>query len=111
MAGLTRADVIIHPFEPFPEAIDLLHQHAALNGIKDRVTIHEVALSDSAGQAELYLPDPSHGLLQTSASLEAEFIKEHAGSHQVEMRTLDSYSFDQPVSVVKIDVEGHEHAV
>ncbi len=111
LAGLTRADVAIHTFEPFPEAVDLLHQHAALNGIKERVTIHEVALSDSAGQAKLYLPDPSHGLLQTSASLEAEFIKEHAGYHQVEMRRLDSYSFDQPVSVVKIDVEGHEHAV
>lgn len=111
LAGLTRADVQIHTFEPFREAVDLLHQNAALNGIKERVTIHDVALSDSAGQAKLYFPDPSHGLLETSASLEAELRKEHAGYLHVEMRTLDSYSFDQPVSVVKIDVEGHEHAV
>ena len=110
LAGLTRPDVAIHTFEPFREAAELLHQHVALNGIKERVTIHEVALSDSAGQAKLHFPDPSHGLLETSASLEADF-KKHAGYQEVEMRTLDSYSFDQPVSVVKIDVEGHEHAV
>jgi len=111
LAGLTRADVEIHTFEPFREAVDLLHQNAALNGIAERVTIHDVALSDSAGQGKLYLPNPSHGLLETSASLEAEFKNEHAGYQEVELRTLDSYSFDQPVSVVKIDVEGHEHAV
>ncbi len=111
LAGLTRADVEIHTFEPFREAVDLLHQNAALNGITERVTIHDVALSDSAGQAKLHFPDPSHGLLETSASLEAEFRKEVAGYLHVETRTLDSYSFDQPISVVKIDVEGHEHAV
>ncbi len=111
LAGITRPDVQIHTFEPFREAVDLLHHHAAINGIKDRVTIHDLALSDSAGQAKLYLPDPSHGLLQTSASLEAEFRKEDVGYLQVETRTLDSYSFDQPISVVKIGVEGHEHAV
>ena len=111
LAGLTRADVEIHTFEPLREAVDHLHRNAALNGIAKRVTVHDLALSDSAGQAKLYLPDPSHGLLETSASLEAEFKNEHAGYQEVETRTLDSYSFDQPISVVKIDVEGHEHAV
>lgn len=111
LAGLARRDVEIHTFEPFREAGDLLRQHVALNGIQERVAIHDIALSDRAGHAKLYLPDPSHGLLETSASLEATFKKEHAGYQQVEMRTLDSYDFDQPISVIKIDIEGHEYAV
>ena len=111
LAGVTRADVNIHTFEPFPEAADILRRNVALNGIQERVTLHDVALSDRAGHAELYLPDPGHGRLETSASLEAEFKKQHAECRHIETRTLDSYSFDQPVSIVKIDVEGHEYAV
>ena len=53
LAGLTRADVEIHTFEPLREAVDHLHQNAALNGIAKRVTVHDLALSDSAGQAKL----------------------------------------------------------
>ena len=72
--------------------------------------IHTVALSDREGSANLLIPvDPSGVEHDASASIEhGKFAR--ARKELVLLRTLDSFSFDH-VSLIKIDVEGHEYSV
>jgi FkbM family methyltransferase len=42
----------VHAFEPSPENLATLKANIRANGIADRVSVHAVALSDQAGEAE-----------------------------------------------------------
>ena len=96
-------------FEPNPAALAALRRNLAINHFADRVTIHPVALSDRQGRLALYLPDAAHGQIETSASLEPDF-QVAAGSIEVDVRRLDDIGIDTRVAVIKVDIEGHEHA-
>lgn len=109
LASQARQSVKIISFEPLPACIEVLERNIAVNNISSRVNLHRFALSDEAGTATLYLPDPSHGLLESSASLEADF-QPHLKSIEVERHTLDELSIAEPISVMKVDIEGHEPA-
>ncbi|MEH3118608.1 MAG: FkbM family methyltransferase [Methylorubrum populi] len=109
LAGKSRPGVKITAFEPLPAALDILRRNIKANGLDNQVNVEEFALSDDEGQATLYIPDKSHGLLETSASLEAAF-KAHESTIIVNKRRLDSFKFDEQISVVKVDIEGHEAA-
>jgi FkbM family methyltransferase len=109
MAGALNHDRRIVAFEPLPELIAVFKHNVAINALSQRVTLHESALSDTTGKATLYLPDPSHGLLETSASLEAGFKDVHS-SITVPITTLDEMSIEDEIAVIKIDIEGHEYA-
>jgi FkbM family methyltransferase len=96
----------VEAFEPNPEKIAYLRALAW-----PRCTIHGVALSDHAGQAELVIPtgepacatiEPEHPLAHSTASGLV-----HA---KVDLRSLDDFGFSN-VGFLKIDVEGHELAV
>jgi FkbM family methyltransferase len=87
--------------------------------IKARVphaTIIDLALSASAGTAELRTPiTGSTGLLEGWATIEPSNNLDAVGVHSVQTRTvqtraLDSFAFNN-VGFVKIDVEGHELSV
>jgi len=74
--------------------------------VSQRIVVRALALSDRAGTAMLHLPDPGHGLVETSGSLDV------ALSVAVATARLDDVVGDgPPVSVIKIDLEGHEPAV
>ena len=109
MAAAVAYDRAVYSFEPHPEIAAALQRNVELNGAGTRVTIHRVALSDSAGVLKLYLPDQGHGLVETSASLEREF-QPAASSIDVDVRRLDDLVFPAPVAVMKVDIEGHEDA-
>jgi FkbM family methyltransferase len=109
LAAKARPDSRVVAFEPFPPALDVLRRNLALNGVESRVTVRETALSDQAGPAVLYLPDPGHQLLETSASLEATF-RTRAATLEVRRERADDIDFGGPVSVIKADIEGHEPA-
>ena len=109
LATKTRNCLQVYAFEPLSEARELLTANLRINGTISQANISEVALSDNDGIATLHLPDPGHGLLETSASLEAGF-KDVVNTIQVATRTLDSMKFSMPISVVKADIEGHEAA-
>ena len=79
------------------------------NRLGERVEIQPVALSAESGSMTLYLPDPGHGLLETSCSLEASFKPWH-DTIEIESRRLDDIALPAPVTVMKVDIEGHEHA-
>jgi FkbM family methyltransferase len=94
-------------FEPNPVCASVLAGWAAG---KETVTVYPLALSDHAGTSNLHVPVDGAGVEHdASASLEhADCERGH--NLPVELRTLDSFGF-QNIALVKIDVEGHENSV
>jgi FkbM family methyltransferase len=110
------ASVEVHAFEPYPPVLELLRANLAVNHVGARVRVFGEAVAREAGTATLHVPDPSHGLIETSASLNPEFrVEEHRSAVTVSVTTLDDHvravSPNRRVGVVKIDVESLEHDV
>lgn len=91
-------------FECNPRAIARLKANCDLNGVS--IVLHEAAATDRVGEAVFThnprLPLTSGGSLERVAANKA--------SETVRCLTLDSV-ISEPVSLLKIDVEGHELAV
>ena len=102
---LSRLASSLVVFEPNP----LMHWRFPKMNLPN-AQLEKVALSDKSGTATLRVPDnyDQYGL----ASLEAHVgvAQPDALEYEVEVRTLDSYAFEN-VGFVKIDTEGHEEAV
>lgn len=117
LAASARRDTRIIAFEPAPQVKPLLDRNVSLNGFRDRITTMPIALSDQPGARELFIPLQNHGLVESSASLEREFKRQHSASIRVETDTIDGFLRTHghkrlpAVSIIKIDVEGHEAAV
>jgi FkbM family methyltransferase len=111
LAGITRPNVKIIAFEPYPPALDILKRNMSANGLLDRVDIRSIALSDSEGSATLYLPEQRHGLLETSCSLEPGFrLDDRTLEMEITKAPLDNIELPERVGVIKADIEGHELA-
>jgi FkbM family methyltransferase len=101
---LARLSRRVYAFEPSHKMADLLRRTSPSN-----VSIHEIALSDQTGNAELFIPqgdqEPVYGL----ASLEPRvgLSNKEIVSVTVPTARLDAI-VHQDVAFVKIDVEGHE---
>lgn len=108
LAAKMGRDVVA--FEPFPPCIDIFEKNIELNGIGARVSLRRIALSDRTGSATLYVPDASHGFLETSASLQADFKPNIAQKLDVPVAPLDESGVSQRIGVIKVDIEGHEPA-
>jgi len=109
-------DVEVHAFEPYPPVLDLLHANLAINATASRVRVFDEAVGGERGRAELHIPDPSHGLVETSASLNPVFrIEGDRTAVSVTVTTLDEHAAlfggHARVGVIKIDVESLEHEV
>ena len=102
---LARLSGQVHAFEPSHDMADLLRRTSASN-----VSIHEIALSDHQGDAELFTPQGDRGLVYGRASLEQQEMEASARdvvATHVPLARLDEV-VRQDVSFVKVDVEGHE---
>lgn len=101
---LARLSRCVHAFEPSRTMADVLRRTSAAN-----VIIHEVALSDHEGNAELLIPQSEEGAVHGLASLEPQVAlsAESCTVLNVPMARLDDMIHDD-VSFVKVDVEGHE---
>jgi len=100
-----NADVTVHCFEPNPEVRSRLVRNVALNRLTARIRLHAEALSDHAGTDTLYGSDDMSSLNQGV----------YAGARQaapteVPLARLDDILSIEgaPVSLMKIDVQGHE---
>lgn len=104
---LARLSRKVHAFEPSHKMADLLRRTSASN-----VSVHEIALSDQTGNAELFIPRADQELVYGLASLEAKHgaAEGHILSINVPTARLDAI-VHQDVTFVKIDVEGHELSV
>ncbi|NHO32864.1 FkbM family methyltransferase [Acetobacter fallax] len=108
LAAITDPDISVLSFEPYPVVRDILNKNVLRNGLEGRVEIFGTALSNMVGEFPLYIPDDSHGLIETSCSLESTFKKQHKGSVNVKVTKLDLMNIVNPISVIKVDIEGHE---
>lgn len=101
---LARLSKNVHAFEPSRQMADVLRQTSAAN-----VEVHEIALSDREGEAELLIPQGEQGSIHGLASLEPQVAQSAASclAISVPMARLDSLVHGD-VAFVKVDVEGHE---
>jgi FkbM family methyltransferase len=101
---LARLSSQVHAFEPTHRMADLLRRTSASN-----VSVHEIALSDQTGNAELFVPQGDQELVYGLASLEPKLASSNERIVSVNVPTvrLDAI-VHQDVAFVKIDVEGHE---
>lgn len=116
LAASARQDVHVVALEPAPQVKPVLDFNVALNGLQRQITTLPVAMSNEPGSCDLFIPLQDHGLVETSASLEKAFKEHHSEVITVETDTIDRLwgrlQSDFPaVSIIKIDVEGHEAAV
>lgn len=96
------AGALVEAFEPHPKSLEVLRAYARRHR---RVRVHGVALGEYPRTATLYVPARDGRAVPGRASLEA--VELEAARYQVDVRTLDSFGFDD-VAVIKIDVEGRE---
>ena len=101
---LARISRHVHAFEPSHKMADVLRQTSAPN-----VVVHEIALSDHEGKAELLIPQGEQGAVHGLASLEPQVAlsAKSCAVQSVPTARLDEVIRDE-VTFVKIDVEGHE---
>lgn len=94
----------VESFEPHPKIFQRLQKNLA--PFANKATLHNIALSDSQGEFNLYIPesfDQNEGI----ASLEPT-----PNSQKVPVTTnLLSNLTSGPIKLLKIDVEGHESSV
>jgi len=97
----------VHAFEANPRLASMVRP-----ALPSQVTLHSIALSNAAGEAELNIPVDGGIVLEGWASLGTPQIGDQSSwrRERVETRTLDSYAFEE-VDLIKIDVEGHEMSV
>jgi FkbM family methyltransferase len=94
----------VESFEPLIACTPMLKAYAR-NG---RIRVHDVALSNTIGEATIHVPVAADGFVLTGfASLNRA---DNAQQFTVPLRRLDDYAFND-VGFIKIDVEGHEFEV
>lgn len=101
----------VHAFEPNPETVQYLRDNVRANEL-DNVTVHEAAVSASAGTVR-FKPNPSFLAGSTTMDGAAEILEETfgAGAFDVPATTLDDLveaAGLERLDLVKIDTEGHE---
>ena len=104
---LARLSRQVYAFEPSRKMADLLRRTSASN-----VSVHEIALSDQIGNAELFIPQDDREPIYGLASLEPRLVSSNKRGVSISVPTarLDAI-VHQEVAFVKIDVEGHELSV
>lgn len=100
-------------FEPLPANAARIRENARLNGVENRVVVHEMALSDTDGEAKLVLrrdfdqgSETGNASIAISDAADGDFTKV-----SVRMRRFDDVLAEMGEArfqVVKVDIEGHE---
>jgi FkbM family methyltransferase len=99
----------IDVFEPVRETRYRLTANLWLNGLAQRVTVHDCGLSDRTATVELSLDPTSSGVATVSPSDEERSRRDFRETHLVRLERLDDVLALSGTHVaLKIDVEGHE---
>jgi FkbM family methyltransferase len=94
--------------EPDPEVIRRAQRNVALNGL-ETVRLINAAASDQPGEMQLYRPSPCDTNRARASLLHHPYLT--GAATIVPVVTLDEVCADERISLIKIDVEGHESAV
>ena len=99
----------IDAFEPEPHNRKRLENHLDKNGLKDRVRVHPVAVSNSRDKVTIHWYGGDSGPLNHGSS---SFFKDNASSSVatvVDTVTLDDVLKGTNPTLIKMDIEGAEH--
>jgi FkbM family methyltransferase len=117
LAAAASSTVRVCAFEPVGDARELLCTNLALNPeLAPRIVVEPRALSRVCATLPFFETINDRGFVSTSSSLELGHATE-VGDHfrrDVVTETLDGWAASNdvgPIRLVKMDVEGHEHAV
>jgi FkbM family methyltransferase len=99
-SGIQRATT--WAFEPDPESVGALKRNIEINGIQDRVVVHEFALGDSDGELPF-----TYGL----DTMNRVATNQEANVRMVCVKRLDSLVGANRPLMIKLDVEGSEEHV
>jgi len=111
-------DAALHCFEPLPGPADALRRWASSSGFP-RITVHEIALSDREGEAEI-IEHVDHSASSSLLPLTAEGASlfpfaARSEKRLIRLTTLDAWAATQPTalgrSLLKLDVQGFEDRV
>jgi len=95
------ADVVA--FEPHPSNISALEQTAISNGVAERIDVHDVAVGEETGEAELEVHSNTKAhRLQVEDEFETITVDVVRGDDYIQQQNLPT------PSVIKIDIEGAE---
>jgi len=99
----------IFAFEPHPDNFRMLKKNIELNGMSDKVSIYQCAVSDRNGSAELIVEHCSnYHRLVSSATMPA---KDETQRINVQTVSLDSFCKEHEIEsadFIRMDVEGQE---
>jgi len=99
----------IEAFEPLPRNVHQLGANLYLNGLDQKVQIHQLALSDREAIMELHVDAGSTGVSTLRPEGMARDTSVYKSSVQVQTRTLDSMTDLRDTAIfMKVDVEGAE---
>lgn len=104
---LANLSSFVELFEPNPHCAAILNSFAVN---RSNVQVHNIALSDQKGFANLQVPVDAAGVEHDSSATIEKISVDGYRVHCVQMATLDSFQFSN-VEFIKIDVEGHEGRV
>lgn len=103
-----------HAFEPDLRNLIFLRANVTINGLEERVAIHDVAVGAQSGTAQ-FLESRGGALFNTGKS---KVVSDSAGQeNQANLRTIRKVAVDETAEVsgrtilMKIDVEGYEFDV
>lgn len=94
--------------EPDPDVVWRTQRNIMLNGLAN-VRVISAAASDLAGEMRLYRPSPRDTNRGRASLHHHPYLSGVATT--VPVVTIDGICADAPVSLIKVDVEGHEAAV
>lgn len=116
LAGHWNPHLRVVAFEPVPDIFAHLEANIRENNLSDRVSVFQIALSDSTGTATFYLP-PSDGTAECemTGTLVDNGWQRRKQSAEIGVRTsrFDDFERENPLKadLIKIDVEDFESAV
>ena len=108
LARLVGASGEVIAIEPDPDAVRRTNRNIALNGVAN-VRVVAAAASERAGQTGLFRPGPQDTSRARPSLLHHPHLTGTATA--VPVVTVDDVCDGEPVSLIKIDAEGHEAAV
>lgn len=97
---------IIHTFEPASHLFERTKENISLNGLGERICVHNTALGDSAGEAELFVSN-----LRTSLIAYTPDHLNKTKKEVVRVVALDEWvdeNLKESIDLLVLDVEGYE---
>lgn len=92
----------VHAFEPNPKLFGILRSWA-----EGKVFLHDIALGDRTGEADLLIPKNRRGYSNQGGSLSREKVTGDHGVVRIRTARLDDLGIEN-IGFMKIDVEGFE---